>query len=103
MDQTFLRVTVRDKNRKTVHLGTRDAESGGYRILCRKNPITTNVSAEPVTEYRGDECPRCQKHAGGRWKSVGGQWIGGDEEPGGIRFERGTKLRTPLLPRKKPN
>ena len=94
----FLR--LRMAGSATVHLGTDDPETGGYLALCGKK-ITGRVSGEEVREYRGDECPRCQKKADGEWVSVGGQWLHGYDGPGGIRFPRGTKEQRTILPRRK--
>ncbi len=82
-----------------VHLGTDDPDTGGYRALCGKK-LTGRISAEPVTEYRGDECPRCRKKAEGAWESVGGKPLDGIDWPGAIKFPRGTKQKVPILPKK---
>jgi hypothetical protein len=60
-----------------------------------------NISAELVTEIRGDECARCQSAAKGKEESVGGKPIGGGADwPGATRNPRAAKERIPILPRK---
>jgi len=83
---------------RVIHLGTADSE--GYRSSCGKSITGKRVSTEVVTESRGDECIRCQERAEGKWESVGGRWL---DAPGGTKFPRPTKRKTPLLPRRKPD
>ena len=82
-----------------VHIGS-DMANGGYRTLCGIRTGTKTVSAQRITESRGDECDRCRTVADGKLKSVGGKPVDGTESPGAIRYEPRTRMRTPLLPKK---
>ena len=95
---TFKRLKVRGSSK--VHIGFNASDDEGYRTLCGMDIRNKAVSAEKITQYRGDECVRCQKKAEGKGESVGGKPVVGIDWPGAVRYDRGTVLYTPIIPKK---